>query len=214
MNNIKKNFLCILILAIVLAIAVTLLSRLPEFSMLSSMTRVGIFALLSWTVIIFLMTSWVYYNTRDINHLELRGLLLPKGSIRSMLALLIVGFYIIFVVFGYSFIYDIYIISLKNVVTSKLFNDPTPPLLKIETLINLKDVTINLKDLTNSVDKMYQTIITAMTALSGAVIGFYFGGRAATPDPKLLERAVENRTGIIPDEESNLDKERMINDER
>ncbi len=213
MNNIKKNFLYILILAIVLAIAVTLLSRLPEFSMLSSMTRVGIFALLSWTVIIFLMTSWVYYNTRDINHLELRGLLLPKGSIRSMLALLIVGFYIIFVVFGYSFIYDIYIISLKNVVTSELFHNTTTTAatatttLKIETLIKLEDVT-------NSVDKMYQTIITAMTALSGAVIGFYFGGRAATPDPKLLERAVENRTGIIPDEESNLDKERMINDER
>ena len=68
---------------------------------------------------------------------ELRGLNMPRGSIRGMLALMSVGSFIIVLVFG----------------------SQVP-----------------------EID--FQQVVTAFGTLTGAVIGFYFGSRSASPKPE------------------------------
>ena len=65
----------------------------------------------------------------------LRGLALPEGSIRGLIAFLVVGAFVIFVFFG-----------------TRSFPED--------------------KDL-------YTTVLTAFATLTGAVTGFYFGGRGS-----------------------------------
>ena len=67
----------------------------------------------------------------------LRGLGLPSGSVRAILALLIVGSFVNVLVFG-----------------SNVFGDD------------------------------FEQVVTAFGTLAGAVTGFYFAGRTATPPPK------------------------------
>ena len=73
----------------------------------------------------------------DESSKSLRGLNLPRGSVRAMLALLIVGSFVNVLVFG-----------------AKVFSDH------------------------------YTQVITAFGTLAGSVIGFYFGGRQASPPPE------------------------------
>ena len=73
----------------------------------------------------------------DESSKSLRGLNLPRGSVRAMLALLIVGSFINILVFG-------------------------------------ADVFPN----------HFEQVITAFGTLAGAVVGFYFGGRQASPAPE------------------------------
>ena len=130
---------------------------------LSMMTCVGLGAFAILLLVIIVTTFWVYIRTCKLPVSSLRGLLLPNGTIRSILALLIVGSYIIFTIFGYSFIFDIYKSSNASI-----------------------DV--------GAITTIYQTIITAFTGLSAAVIGFYFGARAATPSPALLGQAISENS--------------------
>ena len=73
----------------------------------------------------------------DESSKSLRGLNLPRGSVRAMLAFLIVGSFINILVFG-------------------------------------ADVFPN----------HFEQVITAFGTLAGAVVGFYFGGRQASPPPE------------------------------
>lgn len=73
---------------------------------------------------------------------ELRGLNLPRGSIRAILAMLVVGSFVILLMFG-----------------APVLNDS------------------------------YETTVAAFGALSGSIIGFYFGNRTAT---KNEDQAVPN----------------------
>ena len=75
---------------------------------------------------------------------EARGLGLPRGSVRSMLALLIVGSTINFLLFG-------------SEVAGEHFTE----------------------------------ILAALGALTGSVVGFYFGGRTAAPSPVGARRKPE-----------------------
>lgn len=127
------------------------------------MTSWGIGALGVWVGVLLLMFGMTYIKNWKISHSELRGFSLPNGTIRSALALLIIGFYVIFIIFGYSFIFEIY----KN------------------TSDSLDDVSM-----------IYQAILTAFTGLSGAVLGFYFGGRSSTPSPTAVESSTPSPTAV------------------
>ena len=84
---------------------------------------------------------------------ELRGLGLPRGSIRSMLALVIVGSTVNFLLFG-------------------------------EALAG----------------SHFSEMLTALSTLSAAIIGFYFGGRTATPLPQAQEEGSPDPTDApLPD---------------
>ena len=80
----------------------------------------------------------MYAAIKSENKAELRGLNLPRGSIRAILALAIIGSFVVFLVFM--------------------------PFLSVEA---------------ENLDKA----LVAFGTLSGAVTGFYFGGRTASPSP-------------------------------
>ncbi|MDE0330269.1 MAG: hypothetical protein OXL41_00215 [Nitrospinae bacterium] len=92
--------------------------------------------------------NWARRSDESSN--SLRGLNLPRGSVRAMLALLIVGSFVNILVFG-----------------AKVFSNH------------------------------YTQIITAFGTLAGAVVGFYFGGRQASPPPG-EEQERKNSTGESP----------------
>ena len=73
----------------------------------------------------------------DESSKSLRGLNLPRGSVRAMLALFIVGSFVNVLVFG-----------------AAVF------------------------------PKHFEQVITAFGTLAGSVVGFYFGGRHASPPPE------------------------------
>lgn len=81
------------------------------------------------------LLAWRMGNGRTV---ELRGLNLPRSSVRSMLALFIVGSTVNFFLFG------------SAAVDAAVFDQ----------------------------------IMTGLGTLSGAVVGFYFGGRTAAPPPE------------------------------
>ena len=80
----------------------------------------------------------IYAATKAENAAELRGLNLPRGSVRAILALVIIGSFVVFLVFM--------------------------PFLSVQA---------------ESLDKA----LVAFGTLTGAVSGFYFGGRTASPSP-------------------------------
>ena len=94
---------------------------------------------------------YAYWARRsDESSKSLRGLNLPRGSVRAMLALFIVGSFVNVLVFG-----------------AAVFPDH------------------------------FEQVITAFGTLAGSVIGFYFGGRQASPPPE-QEQEPKNSTGETP----------------
>ncbi|MBE8182802.1 MAG: hypothetical protein HAW61_04695 [Candidatus Portiera sp.] len=85
---------------------------------------------------------------------EVRGLGLVRGSVRSILALFIVGSYINFAIYGYPLISELMEVNASS--NNAAFR---------------------------SVEGVYGNILSALTGITGSVIGFYFGGRLATPSP-------------------------------
>ncbi len=90
----------------------------------------------------------------------LKGFALPVGSIRGLIALLVVGGFMIFIFFGRK--------------------------------------ALEAGDAVGSQDDLYVTVFTAFATLTGAVIGFYFGGRGSQSPP---EREEEPEPEPAPDPE-------------
>lgn len=85
----------------------------------------------------------------------LKGLALPEGSVRGLIAFLVVGAFILFAFFG------------KDAVSYT-----TQEINKFEGG--------NLVETTTTEDTtLFTTVLTAFGTLTGAVAGFYFGGRIA-----------------------------------
>ncbi|MDH3601177.1 MAG: hypothetical protein OEU26_16275 [Candidatus Tectomicrobia bacterium] len=93
--------------------------------------------------------DWIQGSTDP----ALKGLALPEGSIRGLLAFMVVGAFVIFVFFGGSV------------------------LVKEETKTG-PDGTVVTRTINS---ELYTAILTAFGTLTGAVTGFYFGGRTSSP---------------------------------
>ena len=86
----------------------------------------------------------------------LKGLALPEGSVRGLIAFLVVGAFILFAFFG------------KDAVSYTTQE------------INTFDEGGNLVETTTTEDTtLFTTVLTAFGTLTGAVAGFYFGGRGS-----------------------------------
>ena len=92
---------------------------------------------LALVLVVLLGLPMLAHGRKNGDPKEIRGLGLPRGSVRSMLALLIVGSTINFFLFG-----------------------------------------------SQVADDSFDQVVAALGTLSASVIGFYFGGRTATPAPK------------------------------
>ena len=102
---------------------------------------------------------------------SLRGLALPNGSIRGLIAFLIIAGFLVFAFFGVHIF-------------------PT------EVIEVAKDGT---KTITRSYDDaLFNTVLAAFGTLTGAVTGFYFGGRGAQPKP---EPEIESKPELQPEPE-------------
>ncbi len=99
---------------------------------------------------------------------ELRGLNLPRGSIRAMLALWIVGSYTTFLIFA--------------------------PVLSDQSLLSSANdqMTVGIDT------EILNTVITAFGPLVGATLAFYFAGRAATHESVVQQLAKIGRTSGVP----------------
>lgn len=105
----------------------------------------------------------------------LKGLGLPEGSIRGLIALLVIGSFIIFLFFG------------KPVVSTVTLE---PMILNGAVVLDLSNPDAPIPIMTTKTDTtLYTTVITAFGTLTGAIAGFYFGGRSA--EPRKLEGAAE-----------------------
>ena len=100
--------------------------------------------------------SWIY---KEAVSDKIRGLSLINGSVRSMLALLIIGTYLNFAVFGYSMLFGM--IPMDQATTDA-------------------DIVMVTGMHAQHIERVYTLLLSALTGLVGAVMGVYFGARAAT----------------------------------
>ena len=105
-----------------------------------SMNVAFIIAEITWLAVVGILLPMCAATLWKNDKATVRGLNLPRGSVRSILALAIVGSFIIFLAFM--------------------------PFLKADG------------------DALLQSALTAFGTLSGAVMGFYFGGRSSAPPPQ------------------------------
>ena len=94
-------------------------------------------ALGGYTAFLTLVIVLAYWRSRKWTEEPLRGLALPKGSVRSVLAFAVIGAFVVFIFFG------------EDVVA----------------------------------DENYDAVLTSLGTLTGAVTGFYFGGRSSQQPP-------------------------------
>ena len=120
------------------------------------MDRVSISLLVLAGFVVLLFIS-VILRTRRWHQKEgnppLKGLALPEGSIRGIIGLIVVAAFVVFVFFG-----------------PDLFNEVEETHIVDEQIITVK---------TKPDRELYTTVLTAFGTLTGAVTGFYFGGRSS-----------------------------------
>ena len=90
----------------------------------------------------------------------LKGLGLPEGSIRGLIAFLVLGGFVLFIFFGKDVLSD----------TVVLTDSAGVPLTNAAGNV-----------VTETDNSLFNTILAAFGTLTGAVTGFYFGNRGAAP---------------------------------
>ena len=112
----------------------------------------GIFLLIYATTV---LRTWTWND--NPNYSSLRGLALPNGSIRGLIAFLVIGGFLIFIFVGANiFPTEISITDEQGVTTVTKAYD----------------------------EHLFTTILSAFSTLTGAIAGFYFGGRESQPTPE------------------------------
>jgi hypothetical protein len=93
----------------------------------------------------------------------LKGLALPKGSIIGLIAFLVVGGFLIFAFFSKSAL---------STTTEEIVTANGQVIMRTDTLA--KPLMTTKTD-----TSLFTTVLTAFGTLTGAVTGFYFGGRSS-----------------------------------
>lgn len=112
----------------------------------------GIFLIIYGTTV---KRTWDWNS--NPNYSCLRGLALPNGSIRGLIAFLVIGGFLIFIFVGP-----------KIFITEVTVTDASG----VETVTTAYD------------EHLFTTILSAFSTLTGAIAGFYFGGRESQPIPE------------------------------
>jgi hypothetical protein len=140
----------------------------------ASLTLLGVFVFI---YVLTVVRTWKWNSNPGFN--SLRGLALPSGSIRGLIAFMVIGGFLVFAFFGVNI---------------------------FPTEITSPDGTI-----TKGYDaSLFNTVLTAFGTLTGAVAGFYFGGRGAQPkpeEPKLEEPKLEEPKSKEPKSKEPKSKE-------
>lgn len=115
---------------------------------------VSISVLVGVLLAIYVITMWRTWGWKSPEERKtLKGLALPDGSVRSLIAFLIVGAFVIFIFFG---------------------KDAVSPCQTDENQLEDSGAEITTED-----DSLYNTILASFATLTGAVTGFYFGNRGS-----------------------------------
>jgi hypothetical protein len=94
---------------------------------------------------------------------EFKDLALPEGSIRGLIAFLVVGGFLIFAFFG-----------------KPALPTATEEIVKANGQVIMNTDMLAKPLMTTKTDiSLFPTVLTAFFTLSGAVTGFYFGGRSS-----------------------------------
>ncbi len=128
---------------------------------------VSLSVLVGVLLLIYAVAVWRTWNwEQGSKEPPLKGLALPDGSIRGMIAFLLVGAFILFIFFG------------NDVLSSTSQETKT------------YDANGKIVETTTTVDTtLFTTVLTAFGTLTGAVAGFYFGGRGSQArDEKGVEK--------------------------
>lgn len=142
---------------------------------------VGLGVLASILVLLFFATMLRSRDWTEGKGSRLKGLALPKGSIRALIAFLILGAFVVFVFFG------------KDALTTMepvtfMTTQGDPPTVVSELILDKNGNPVRRED-----TRLYIAVLTAFGTLTGAVTGFYFAARTAEPDPP---RGGGNNLGI------------------
>ena len=110
-----------------------------------------------------LKRTWEWGEDEKKANPALKDLALPEGSIRGLIAFLVVGGFLIFAFFGKLALS----ITTEEIVTAN------------GQVIMNTDIPAKLLMTTKADTSLSTTVLTAFGTLTGAVTGFYFGGRSS-----------------------------------
>ena len=130
---------------------------------------ISLAVLASMFLLVFLLAlgkTWDWGREGKKTEPPLKGLGLPEGSIRGLIAFLLVGGFLVFVFFGRPLlsttVQEPLVVNEKVVMEPAGEGEPATPV-----MIQKPDSTL------------FTTVLTAFATLTGAVTGFYFGGRGS-----------------------------------
>ena len=138
---------------------------------------IGIAVLGASVLAMYAVTLWKTWDwQQEGKNPVLKGLALPAGSIRGLVAFLIIGSFVIFIFFGAG--------ALSTTIreTKTIGNPQTGETTTIETTLREEQPNREL----------YTAILVAFGTLTGAVTGFYFGSRSSQGDET---KSAEPETG-------------------
>lgn len=146
--------------------------------MTATYVSLGIFAaILAGLFLIVLARSWLWARDDDP---PLRGLALPEGSIRALLAFLVIGAFVTFVFFGRNAV-DFGVEAQETPAPTATADaeepEATPTAAGTDGVAEADD-----SEDTEAAGTPFNTVLIALGTLSAVVTGFYFGTRGRSEE--------------------------------
>lgn len=170
-----------------------------------SLSLVVVFAVSTLVVLLFIMTSAFHYLGLNDPH---QALGLPEGSVRALIALILI---VVFIIFG---IYLFQTVSagsggkVRGLSTTQVLDLGTRALVVEDSTVNpgTYDVTLRV-GVTDDGARLAQQILTTVGTLVVAVAGFYFGSSAVAAGRAVAGFAGLTIDSVSPDKISKTDPE-------